>query len=145
MFIGFFVVSLYQIMKDILISLNNDFQEDCIFDFAELERKNKRYGHLMMKHFSENEICDGKPYTFLDYEDMEHYQLADMEEPFLSYISYKDYFLHESKWMERDSIDSVTIDELEWYEHKLDCLEEESRYMHEYKMNKIFNYIEKNY
>lgn len=130
--------------EEILISLNKDFQEDCIFDFADNERKSKRYGHLM-KHFSEDEICDGKPYTFLDYEDMEHYQFADMEEPFLSYISYKDYFFHESKYMERESIDFVTIDELEWYDYKLDCLCEETRYLHEYKMNKIFNYIEKNY
>lgn len=144
MFIGFFVISLYQIMKDILISLNNDFQEDCIFYFAELERKSKRYGNLM-KHFSENEICDGKPYTFLDYEDMENYKLADMEEIFSSYISYKDYFLYESKRMEIDEISNVSINELEWYDHRLDCLEEESRYMHEYKMNRIFNYIQKNY
>ncbi len=132
-------------MKETLISLNKDFQEDCIFDFAELERKNKRYGHLMTKYFSENEICDGKPYTFLDYEDMENYQFSDMEEPFSSYISDKDYYIYESKRMEIDEISNISINELEWYDHRLDCLEEESRYIHEYKMNKIFNYIEKNY
>lgn len=121
-----------------------DFQEDCIFDFAEIERKSKIYGHLMT-HFSEIEICDGKPYTFLDYDDMEHYQLSDMEEIFSSYISYKDYFLYESKRMEIDEISNISINELEWYDHRLDCLEEESRYIHECKMNKIFDYIEKKF
>ena len=130
--------------EEILISLNNDFQEDCIFDFAEIERKSKRYGHLM-KHFSEDEICDGKPYTFLDYEDMELYQFSDMEDIFSPYISYKDYLYYEGKRLERDEISIISMDEMEWLDHKYDCLVEESRYAHECKMNKIFNYIEKNY
>ena len=132
------------IMKEVLISLNNDFHEDCIFDFAELERKSKTYGHLM-KHFSENEICDGKPYTFLDYEDIESYQFSDMEEIFSSYIITQDSLYQYEKYSKLDEINQLSIDDMESYENRIDCLVEESRYMHERKMNKIFDYIKSNF
>ena len=98
-----------------------------------------------MKHFSENEICDGKPYTFLDYEDIESYQFSDMEEIFSSYIITQDSLYQYEKYSKLDEINQLSIDDMESYENRIDCLVEESRYIHERKMNKIFDYIKSNF
>lgn len=130
---------------DILIKLNSDFHQDCIFDFAELECKINRYNKYVQQHFSIDEICDGKPYDYIDYDDLEYHELSELENLYSSYIAGKDYFRLESTRMERDEIDIRRIDELERFDYYLESLNMDLIEFHKYRLNKIFDYIEQNY
>lgn len=131
--------------EDALIKLNPDFHQECIFDFSEYESKLSKYNSRLCRGLSPAKICDGVHYTYIDYDDLDCSEIEELGDRYSSIILYYDWKRYENIWSERYKIENRRIDEIERYNHYIYGLNRDLIYFHKKRMNRIFNYINKNY